>query len=345
MNIPRACPALLLIPLLCSCVRKAEPPPTPKPAEVKPVSRPAPKKKEAPKPGPFPEVMKESTFKVETRGTFSTKPLWDVNLINAPVTAHNNRPAPLKVDAAVLDTLNKGLWMALSKVMKRREMPIAAGEPKLEKLTGPTGDRHFALVVEVCPNNGMGGHASGMTFDVTLTSRHRDAKKISAVSRQTVVARKVDGAVVELEQKLDRAVGEAFSRFQKELHAVANRPPQQAQPFFVLAVKLNNLDDRQRAHALGVVQCLLKQGWTTTVQDRKSPQGMVRKAVHYPVTDNRSAAQIVDGIARSFASVAGSHGKSRCSLWRTTLEGFETRAVAKPAGKQITISWVKLKKR
>ena len=344
MNIPWRCAALLIAPLLFGCVRKADAPPRPNREVVKPVARPTPPKKEVSKPGPFPEDLARSTFKVQTRGTFSTKPSWDVNLINAPASAYKRRPAMLKVDAAVLDALNKGLWMAFRKVMKRRKMTIAPGAPRAEKLTGPTGDRHFALLVEVGPNNGLGGHASGVTFDVTLTSRHRDAKKHSAVARETVAARKADAALAELEQKLDRAVDEVFVSFQKGLisSAVEAAKPQ---PFFVLVVKLDNLDDRQRAHARGVVQCLFRQGWTTGAKARKSPQGMMRYAVHYAVTDDSSAAKIVDGIARSFAATAGGHGKNRCSLWRTTLEGFETRAVARPAGKQITISWVKSKKK
>ena len=338
--------ACVLVPTTWGCVSKPADPPAPAPAprEVKAEPAAPPPRPKAP-PAPFPVDMTRSTFKVQTHGSFSTRPSWDVNLINAPVTAHQNRPPPLKVDAAVLNRLNNQQWLVTSKILKRRKMTIIAGEPVITALTGPTGDRHFALNIAFGPNNGTGGHASGMTFDVVLTSRHRDARKYRAVSRQTIEARQAGPAVAELERKLDQALGEVFTRFQEALAAgaEARRRPQ---PFFILAVKLGNLDKKQQDHARdSVLPCLFKQGWTTTVTGRKSPQGMLRYAVHYEVKDNRSASKITEGIALSFAAVASNHGKSRCSLWRSPLEGYETRAEARPAGKQITLRWVDTKKK
>lgn len=332
--------ACVAVTLLWGCQRKEASPPVRAPIqdEVKAPSRPAPPKKVT-VPAACPGEIKECSFRLKISGEFSDKPSWDVNLINASILSHQNKPPALKVDVGVLAALNEKRSSIVGKVMGRRKMLILAGEPVIKPLTGPVGDRHFSLDVVIGPDNGMGGHASGLTFDVRLISRHRDPGKYRAVARRTIKARAVGAAGRELERELDTALTEVFAGFKKTLVASMEQQ-REPQPFFVLAVKLDNLDKKQQAHVRdAVLPCLFKQGWTTTVKARKSPRGMLRYAVHYPVTDDRSAKKIVEGIASSFAITAHSHGKSRCSLWRSPLHGYETRAEAKPAGKQITLSW------
>lgn len=337
--------ACVAMTLLWGCQRKATAPPVHAPSsdEVKRQPSPPPRKKAMP--APYPVDIKKCTFRLKISGKFSTKPDWDVNLINAPASAHENRPPALQVGAAVLAALNEKRSSVVGTIMGRRQMLVIAGEPVIAALTGPVGDRHYALDVVIGPDNGLGGHASGMTFEVRLTSRHRDADKFKTMARRTIKAREADAAVRELGRELDAALTDVFAGFKKTLVAGMEQQ-REAQPFFVLAVKLDGLDKKQQAHVRdAVVPCLFKQGWTTKVTARKSPQGMLRYAVHYPVTDDRSASKIVAGIASSFAITAYSHGKSRCSLWRSPLHGYETKAEAKPAGKQITLSWALPKKK
>jgi len=331
---------------LGGCQRKSAAPPPP--AQGKQVIKAPGKKQPPPKKVPmadtrYSEQMQKCTFKLGVSGEFSDKPDWDVNLINAPVTASSNKPPKLKVDVAVLRDLNLQRSKVVNRIMGRRKLMVLAGEPVIKPLTGPSGDRHLVLNIKIGPENGMGGHASGLTFDVELSSRHRAAGN-KAVVRKTIVARSADEAVAELDRKLDAAIGEVYARFKKGLAAAAEQE-KSARPFFVLAVKMGNLDAKQQAHVKdSVLPCLFGQGWTHSFKHRKSPRGMLRYAVHYEVQGDQTAGKIVGGIASSFAAAASSHGKSVCSLWRSPLDGFETTVEADPEGKHATLRWKRVKK-
>lgn len=176
-----------------------------------------------------------SSVQFKLVGKFSDQPSWDVNLINAPASAHDNKPARLKVSAELLHELNDKNFhrldkvLLLSKLWKARVFEAPAG---VKPLTGEGGDRHFLVTMRVGPDNGLGGHASGLTYEIVLQSRHRSAK-IKGLHRDTIKARTAKAALDELEQGFKAGLTHAMVSFRQRLRQqlktqkkVRPRPPQ-----------------------------------------------------------------------------------------------------------------------
>ena len=309
----------------------------PQPAAAKPDSPRVPRKS-----AQRPINLARCTIVLLMRGEFSRKPDRDVNLINAPVTAHKNVSPPLKVDPAVLTALNARRNSIVNRALAKHRLTVVAGDPGVRPLTAEGGDLHFALAINIGPDNGMGGHASGLSYDVVLTSRHRDPQKIEGRVRQTITARTADAALTQLQKQLEASLLTVFERFKASRTARLARQ-RQLNPMFILAVKVGNLDAKQQAHVRdALLPCLLRQGWTTSVKDRKSPRGMIRHAVTYRVQQGKTAAQQLQSLAQSFAAAAGRHGKSACSLWQTPLASYRTHAESD--GRSITLRWKRYKR-
>ena len=243
-----------------------------------------------------------STFVLVVDGQFTAQAPWDVNLINAPVTAWDNEPDDLAIDKAALEALNSQAQATVLSTFQRLGLRVDDGADQASPDV-------FSVHLQLAPGNRMGGRHGGLSFEISIT-RPDTPEPVVAIGR-------LEADSDDLVAAFARALGEALPPLVESL----SLPLTQVETVPIeLRLVLEGLDDDARAYASGPLLDCLGRELGAVPRDERPPL-----ILDVALREN-SPAELLAELPAQLAFLAGTHGKSACSVWRSPLDGRKTHA-------------------
>ncbi len=283
--------------------------------------------------------MKEPAFSLSISGGFSAQRPWYVNLINAPMGIEAGRPADHKIPLQVLRSLNLQKRKIFKRVLRRLKLKILSEKsiPKrLKTLRLEERDQHLHLHLQIGGFTEIGGQHDGLSLRLKLSNPDRNEPIWGTSSRTLPPVQEPEEALKLLEQAFQAALLESMAHFQIALKAEREAPRAQVELLFAL----EGLNSAQRKFVINsLLHCLYNLGAQARGLRKLSALGEQQSyELEYRLDEGGELKQL-EGLLAQMKGAIGDHGKRRCSLWRSPMEGHRALFSLDRQKKQIRLAW------
>ena len=262
-------------------------------------------------------------------GSFTAQAQWLVNRINAPKDDELKRPADLAIAPDVLAALNAAALPAVDRALtkggRRPCRDTFKGPPPLKKLPPGTRPTQYALHVAVGGFDDLGGQYPGTEVRVEMWTLGLEEDLVGRAARRVTALGTSTSAVDDLDAVLSGVLDEADKALAQAIKEASESRPRT----LTVILDFYSIDRAGADAAIELMPCIVKAGGgishaPTRAWEKNTEAFEVR--FRTPAKDGEAAAAaFVQRFADAISANVGSHGKYRCSLFRTPLDGRAPR--------------------
>lgn len=277
------------------------------------------------------------------KGEFDARAPWDVNLVNAPITAYAARPSDVSIGKIILKALNKKKSDAFRKAAKALGIKASASSSDFRNWRGTasaTPPYTFLCDIQIAGDNGLGGNYGGLEIRMTLKSLFPDHDLTYGFAMETVtVPDAPDDTEKILQEVYERLISRCYSEWEKAWTADQKRP----NCTLNIRFDLLGLEEKQRRFLhFKLLDCIYALGkanrFVSNTQDDNT------FAITYQLKrydENETETDYLLGYAHAMELSLGTRGKYDCSLAGTPLESWKPLVTTDIDNKTIRLSWTK----
>lgn len=277
------------------------------------------------------------------KGEFDARAPWDVNLVNAPITAYAARPSDIAIDKKILRALNKKKKDAYRKAAKALGVKTSASSSDFRNWRGSasaTPPYTFLCDVQIAGDNGLGGNFGGLEIRMTLKSLFPDHDLTYGFALETVsIPGSPDDAEKILQDVYGRLIERCYIDWQKAWVSDQKRP----NCMLLIRFDLLGLEENQRRYLhFKLLDCIYALGKANRFVSNTKDDNTF--AITYQLKrydENETEADYLLGYAHMMELSLGTRGKYDCSLVGTPLESWKPLVTTDIDNKTIRLSWIK----
>jgi hypothetical protein len=277
------------------------------------------------------------------KGEFDARAPWDVNLVNAPITAYAARPSNVTIEKNTLKALNKKKTDAFRKAAKSLGIKASASSSDFRNWRGTasaTPPYTFLCDIQIAGDNGLGGNYGGLEIRMTLKSLFPDHDLTYGFALETVTIPDSPGDAEKILQSVyERLIVRGYVEWQRAWTADQKRP----NCTLNISFDLLGLEEKQRRFLhFKLLDCIYALGKANRfVSNTKDVNTF---AITYQLKrydENETEADYLLGYAHAMELSLGTRGKYDCSLAGTPLESWKPLVTTDIESKTIRLSWTK----
>lgn len=283
---------------------------------------------------------------VEMNGSFNNQSQWNVNLVNAPNTAFQSKPADSEIPQETFKILNKYSKNILKEVIENSGFKKTSWNKKdfknwrgfTEPLFTPGGDRYYRIEIIIAGDNGLGGRYGGLDVRLYFKSMHRSTDVVYGYSFQTLHIGLTDEETLSnLKNMFSEMLKESYGDWQMSLEKDLKSPRR----YLLLKFEVSELSTKQKKFVRTVLfPCLYSRADSLGYVDLNN----FYYQIFYRLTkteEGENEEEYISYYADRLQFSMGSSGKYPCSLSKTPMENYRATAKIDTAQKLITIGWRK----
>lgn len=277
------------------------------------------------------------------KGEFDARAPWDVNLVNAPITAYAARPSDITIEKKILKTLNKKKKDAYRKAAKSLGINVSSSSSDFRNWRSRASavpPYTFLCDVQIAGDNGLGGNYGGLEIRMTLKSLFPDHDLTYGFALETVtIPDSPDDAEKILQAVYERLIVRCYSEWEKAWTVDQKRP----NCTLYIRFDLLGLEEAQRRFLhFQLLDCLYGLGKANRFISNTKDDNTFAITYQLKRYDQRETeADYIREYAQTMELNLGTRGKYRCSLAGTPLEYWKVMVAADPENKTIRLSWSK----
>lgn len=276
-------------------------------------------------------------------GEFNQQAVWDINLINAPLTAFESKPADLNVNPKLLRKLNDkrfGAFRTAAKEMRITASNSASDLRKWRDKAAPDPPFTFQCDIQIAGDNGLGGQRGGLDIRMTLRSLHPDHDLIYgfAISTLRDTIDPDQGPTV-LQMTYGDMLQKCYRDWLEARAANALKPNRR----LTLILDMSGLDERQtRFVQYRMLNCIYDRGsGNRYIAGTSDPWTFTITYQLKRFDPDETEAEYLQKYVQKLEHSIGSFGKYECGLRGTPLEDFKPLIALDLNEHSIRIAWQK----